>query len=335
MESIYFTSFEVIRSYHLFMPQKYGLLRNRIDRGSHNFLDWQEFEESILSDDDVRSVERGKVFRVLSSIFFRILRTLGRGFGMKAPFQIPIKAHEEVRIAILGGPSFRRCPDFILKGSKAAYLYDPSLPWVTQEQVVRFVEDTGISILFVSHPIFRDRLQPLLKQCQVHFIAEAVNPDRYQANKSKTIDILAFGRKLQSHHQSLLQGLPDRIIYRHEWLDSREDFITALSEARIVINFPRSVTDENMDVDALTMRYFQSFASKALVLGQCPSLLEELFGYNPMITVDLNDPCGQIKAILSNFSNYQGLIEKNYEMLINHHTYSHRWGQMKAIIKSE
>lgn len=317
------------------MHLKYGLVRNWSDRASHNYLDFQEFEDSILLDKEVRSIERGKVFRVLSSILFRILRTLRRSFGMKAPLEPPINAKEEVRIAILGGPSFRRCPDFILRGTKVAYLYDPTPPWVTQEQVVRFVEDTGISILFVGHPIFRERLQPVLNECRVHFIAEAVDPNKYSANESKTIDILAFGRKLESYHQSLLQGLPDGISYHHEWLDTREDFITAMGAAKMVINFPRSVTDKTMDVDALTMRYFQSIASKALVLGHCPPILEELFGYNPMVTVDLNDPCGQIKTILSNFSDYQSLIEKNYEMLINHHTYSHRWEQMKAFINSE
>jgi hypothetical protein len=317
------------------MHFKIGLVRNRCDSDSHNFLDWQEFEESILCDNEVRSVEGGRINGFFASIFFRTMRIVGRGLGMTAPFEIPINAKEDVRIAVLGGPAFRRCPGFIFSGRKVAYLYDPTLPWVTEKQVVSFVEDTGISILFVSHPVFRDRLQPVLKKCQVHFIAEAVDPSKYKENETKSIDILAFGRKLESYHQALLQGLPAGISYHHEWLDTREDFITAMGSAKIVINFPRSVTDETMDVDALTMRYFQAFASNALVLGNCPSILVELFGYNPMIIVDSDDPCGQIKSILSNFSDYQALIEKNYEMLINHHTYSHRWGQMKAIINSE
>ena len=89
-----------------------------------------------------------------------------------------------------------------------------------------------------------------------------------------------------------------------------------------------------MDVDMLTMRYFQSFASKALVLGHCPDLLKELFGYDPVVEADLEDPCTQVTDILDNYSAYQGLVERNYKTLLEGHTFSHRWGEMKRVLLS-
>lgn len=44
----------------------------------------------------------------------------------------------------------------------------------------------------------------------------------------------------------------------------------------------------------LTMRYFQAIASKSLILGSSLPLLNELFGYNPVIEANLSDPCGQV-----------------------------------------
>jgi hypothetical protein len=313
----------------------FGLVRNQFDTGGHNFQDWQEFERSILEDLEVHSIKRSAPLRFLSSVAFRILRRAGRRLGMKPPYNLPVRSRHGLRVAILGGLSFQRCPDFILKGNKAAYLYDPTPPWASTDEVVRFVEDTGIANLFVSHPKFCEQLQPHLNRCRVHFVAEAVDPRDYLPDLEKTIDLLSFGRVLGPYHKALVEGLSPDINYQHGWLNSREDLKNAMGAARIIINFPRSLTESNMDVDMLTMRYFQSFASKALVLGRSPSLLKELFGYEPMIAADLDDPCGQIMDILSNFSSYQELVERNYTTLIEGHTFSHRWQEMKRILTHE
>jgi hypothetical protein len=314
---------------------KFVLVRNQADPDGNNFPDWQEFERSILRDCEVSGIKRRRLTRLLFSVMFRLMRRIGRRLGIQPPYNLPVKARIPMRVAILGGLSFKRCPDFILPGTKVAYLYDSSLPWSTTEQMVRFVEDTGISVLFVSHPTFRDRLQPHLQSCEVHFVPEAVDPGAYLSNEKKTIDVLSFGRALKTYHHALLTGLPPEVRYRHGWVESRDDLIRAMGAARIIINFPRSLTDETLDVEMLTMRYFQAFASRALVLGRCPPILKDVFGYDPVIAADLENPCSQIQDILRDFSSYQGLIDKNYQNLIARHTYGHRWQQMKSILNDE
>ena len=129
--------------------------------------------------------------------------------------------------------------------------------------------------------------------------------------------------------------MPNTIKYHHGWLDTREDLINSLGRAKIVINFPRSFTEPELDVEMATMRYFQSMASKALVLGHCPPLLKEVFGYDPIISVDHSNPCEQVIDLLNHYSNYQELIEKNYQTLTSHHTFWHRWLAMKEILMDE
>ncbi|MBT8038318.1 MAG: glycosyltransferase [Verrucomicrobiae bacterium] len=317
------------------MMNQFGLVRNQADPESINFDDWQEFEKSVLKDQEIHSIKRSQPTRVLSSVVFRLLRKSGRLIGMKPPYDLPVKSKYAIRFAILGGLSFSRCPDFILKGAKAAYLYDATQPWVTVDAVTRFIEDTGISVLFVSHPTFCQRLQPRLKGCRVYYVPEAVDPNEYLNDEVKTIDLLSFGRVLKSYQNDLLTGLPPEVKFQHGYVKNRSDLKKAMGSARIIINFPRSLTDENMDVDMLTMRYLQSMASKALLLGRCPSILKDLFGYDPVIAADFSNPSQQVQSILSDFSTYQELIEKNYQTLIAGHTFWHRWLEIKKILNDE
>jgi hypothetical protein len=60
--------------------------------------------------------------------------------------------------------------------------------------------------------------------------------------------------------------------------------------------------------------------------------MKELFGYNPVVEVNMDDPAGQIADILSNFENYIELIERNYNKAINEHTWGKRWESIVSIM---
>jgi hypothetical protein len=85
----------------------------------------------------------------------------------------------------------------------------------------------------------------------------------------------------------------------------------------------------------LTLRYLQSIASKALIVGHAPPLLVELFGYNPVIEADFADPCEQIRGILRDYDAYRELLDRNYEVLTTRHTFQHRWAEIKAILSTD
>jgi hypothetical protein len=316
------------------MP-RYGLLRNEIGRDTICFENFREFENSILADPDVAPIERGFITRYLSSVLFRIQRKFGSIFGKKPPYSVPLESNFHWRIAILGGLAFRRCPDFIRAGKKAAFLFDPSPPWTTIDEIKSFVEDTDISVLFVPHPDVCDELNGVLRNCRVFYIPEAVDPSVYNCECPKSIDVIAFGRKYSPHHQALLEGLDSSVIYHHQWLETREDFLTALAKSKIAMNFPRSITEDNCEIEMATMRYFQAMSSKALLIGHCPKVLKDLFGYDPVIKADFDDPCGQIHDILNRFEDYVPLIERNYQTLLQGNTYWHRWQAIKQKLEEE
>ena len=324
--------FKVAFFIHRIMP-RYGLVRNEIGRDTNSFEDFREFENSVLADPEVVAIENGPITRRAYSIIFKLYRRLGRSLGLRPPFQLPNNSSFDWRIAILGGLAFRRCPNFVFNGKKAAYLFDSFEPWTSAENIKRFVEDAGISVLFVSHPDCADELDSLIETCRVYYIPEGADPDGYQADAPKTIDLIAFGRKNYPYHNALLKELDPKIVYQCGWLDTREDFLDALAASKIVINFPRNMTEDNCEIEMLTMRYFQAMGTKSILLGHCPKLLKDLCGYDPVIEVDMQNPGAQAQDILDNYEDYTPLIEKNYKSFIQGHTFSHRWNRMKQVLE--
>ena len=108
-----------------------------------------------------------------------------------------------------------------------------------------------------------------------------------------------------------------------------------MAKSKISICVPSSIThpDRSGNIETMTVRYLQSMVSKCLILGRAPKEMITLFGYNPVIEIDSEDPEGQIISIINNYSNYFGLIEKNYQTVLEKHTWNKRWAEIKLLIK--
>jgi hypothetical protein len=114
---------------------------------------------------------------------------------------------------------------------------------------------------------------------------------------------------------------------------TRQDFIAGLAKTKISICVPSSVThpERSGNIETMTIRYLQSMVSKCLIVGHAPKEMIDLFGYNPVIEIDFTNPVGQIESILNNYNSYTALIEKNYNEVIQHHTWQCRWEQIKMV----
>ena len=64
--------------------------------------------------------------------------------------------------------------------------------------------------------------------------------------------------------------------------------------------FPCSLThpERSGPVETVTHRYFESMASKCLIIGHAPRELIDLFGYNPAIEMQANHEFKQLQALL-------------------------------------
>jgi hypothetical protein len=208
--------------------------------------------------------------------------------------------------------------------------------------IVSFILAYKINYLFVNSHQVTLTLQKLLSNTKIHWIPEAIDPDSYVYSENKTIDVLSFGRKYDRYHEVIHPYLTsNNRIYLFEKVKGevifkkRSDFIEALGNSRISICFPSNIThpERSGDIEVMTIRYLQSIVSKCLVIGKAPDEMIQLFGYNPVIEINWDNPVDQLDAILTNFDQYKILIEKNYETVINNHTWLHRWDLMKHSFK--
>ncbi|NOU47300.1 MAG: hypothetical protein HOO86_09585 [Bacteroidales bacterium] len=224
---------------------------------------------------------------------------------------------------------------------RSIYLFD-ALPGV-HDKIVHFVRFFRINNAFISSSIATEILNKKLGFKQFHWIPEGINPQeyRYYTPEEKNIDVLAIGRKYDIYHNNIRQFLEDNNkTYLYEKtkgklvFPTRTDFIEGMARSKISICVPSSIThpERSGNIETMTIRYLQSIVSKCLIVGHAPDEMVKLFGYNPVIEINHANPVEQIDYILKNYNAYLPLIEKNYQIVIQHHTWDNRWNQIKTII---
>jgi len=157
------------------------------------------------------------------------------------------------------------------------------------------------------------------------WLAEACDPDEYpfpQRLVDRPIDVLELGRRHEPYHRSItppLSAAGSHHLYlkdsQRRMFPTRQELMQVWENTKISICFPKSTTshDRSGGVETVTFRYFESIASRCLIVGHCPSELEEIFGYNPVIEVDHADSAQQLLDILNTINDYQGLVDRNYQ----------------------
>jgi len=321
------------------------LIVNHFPYATINDFDLHECEKAILSDVIV------KPFIPLSPLYLRILKMFSKFLGLfnynhirdtpKYLLDNPLSDSNHV-ITLLLGPDFNKYfqYSYFTSNNRSIYMFDA---WPCHHNsIVSFILAYKINYLFVNSHQVTLTLQKLLSNTKIHWIPEAIDPDSYVYSENKTIDVLSFGRKYDRYHEVIHPYLTsNNRIYLFEKVKGevifkkRSDFIEALGNSRISICFPSNIThpERSGDIEVMTIRYLQSIVSKCLVIGKAPDEMIQLFGYNPVIEINWDNPVDQLDAILTNFDQYKILIEKNYETVINNHTWLHRWDLMKHSFK--
>jgi hypothetical protein len=168
------------------------------------------------------------------------------------------------------------------------------------------------------------------------WVPEAVDPHQFDGTKSlveRKIDVLELGRKYDQFHDAIRHELERaHKVHRFERVKGQIIFPTAtafkrgLGDSKISVCFPSSIThpERSGDVETVTLRYFESFASKCVVAGHCPRELADLFGYNPVVEIETGRELEQIVDMLENIQNYQPIVENNYKRLLETSTWELR-----------
>jgi hypothetical protein len=165
------------------------------------------------------------------------------------------------------------------------------------------------------------------------WLPESVDPAAYQCGiplANRAIDILELGRKFDVFHDRLAPVLADAgMSHLYEKVKgeiifpTRDGLVSGLANSRVSICFPQSLTNPERcgKVETVTLRYFESMASKCLIVGKCPLELQDLFGYNPVVEVD--DPA-EVMDVVRNIEDYQTFVDQNYQKLLEVGTHSVR-----------
>lgn len=305
-----------------------------------------EFERTILLYSKIIKAPQASYF--WSRAFHRIWQYLANvDFGRKIYLCICrlFFFRKDDFFIVLMGPKFQKCfPYFLRKGEKNCYLFDA---WpVNTKKIIRFINDFNVDRIFVSSSQATRDLNLLLKENKCYWIPEGINPDEYYflPFHEKDIDVLSIGRKFQKYHE-LIQVPLSNSNYNYEYASSLEShifpdrgvFLNGLARSKILICFPRNVShpEQAGHYETLTIRYLQAMLSKCLIVGHAPQELIELFKYNPVIEVEMDHAFDQLNEILKHYLDHNDLIERNYQEVLNNHTWRNRWDEIYRIIISQ
>jgi len=213
------------------------------------------------------------------------------------------------------------------------------------ERWAAFFERHRVRLAFFSARQSAEYFSARLPKMEAIWLPEATDPSEYDPSvpwAQRHIDVLELGRKNDVFHEKIAKSLAEagrvhlfervkgQIIF-----PERSDLISGLAHSKISICFPCSQThpERSGSVETVTHRYFESIASKCLILGHAPQELIDLFGYNPVIEVQKESPFDQVEHLLRNPGVLQDLVDQNYNRLLEVGTWKHRVETVIAVLE--
>jgi hypothetical protein len=327
---------------HVLMDLLLG--KNEIQHVSHDTV--SEFESSILLDSRVRGVRpTSSSVPGMGLWFYKAVDKVNSISDSKIKTTLPVvtrgKSTREF-LAVLMGTELEKCfPYFLFPGRKSIYVFDA---WRNASaRLKNFVETCEVNFLFVTSSQTVERYRASVGDCAVFWIPEGIDPSNYGSRPfaERTIDVLHVGRRYDEYHEMIVEPLRHlNKVYLYEKqrgdliFPTRAGFIDGLSRSKVSICVPYSISHAPRPgaTETMTARYLQSMASRCLVLGHAPDEMVRLFGYNPVVEIDMANPVEQIINILDHYSDFEPLIRRNYEAVTRHHTWSHRWKAIADIL---
>lgn len=258
-------------------------------------------------------------------------------------------AVKALQLAGAGRLRFRRCDEPVFfqinhPWSNGVYPYHLRHPVITYsfdcwpnvyDQWENFFVHVRPNVAFISA---KGSVLELSRRCPgiaFNWLPEAISPAEFSPCRSllaRNIDVLELGRRHRRYHEKIKAAVAARSM-RHVYSTfggqgdfPRDQIIQMYSDAKVVICFPRSITNPEQagTVETTTLRYFEAIASGCVLLGHCPQELYDLFGYNPVIEADLDDPVRQLTEIIGNIASFEVITAKNLACLLDVWTVDHQ-----------
>ncbi len=176
------------------------------------------------------------------------------------------------------------------------------------------------------------------------WMPEATDPEEYDASRTwskRDIDVLELGRKSDRFHESVVGPLASAgRVHLYEKVKGqvvfpgKAEFFDGIARSKMLVCFPSSQThpERSGTVETVTHRYFEGMASRCLLVGHGPQELTDLFGYNPVVEMQAGREAEQIEEILRDPESLAGLVERNYQRLLEVGSWTTRAQETLAVI---
>lgn len=300
-----------------------ALVTSRLMEDRHDFIDLRSLEEGCLRYTKWEAKPGPVLFRPVkvSSRLYASLDTVLR------PFVSKIRLSDVV--VSLGLPYrhyfFGKTFPYFTLGSKLRVLWTWDAWEPKLEYIAALARDAKIDLLLVSSLQSSVLLGSMLKDfCDVHWVPEGIDVSEYKVKpwNEKKIDVLSFGRSLPRYKDAIKGAIAKGLnCVFDQWFATKEELVFVLADAKISICFPKAVTDPEAagHISTVTLRYLQSMAAKCLIVGETPADAQQMFGYDPVVSIDWRDPVGQLSDIIAHPDRFISLIERNFVEVTSRH----------------
>ena len=189
-----------------------------------------------------------------------------------------------------------------------------------------------------------------LPRTRFHWLPEAIEPEWMDPSRpldARPIGVLELGRRLESFHDAITPALK-RAHVTHVYSKAGEQLFpgsdgvrTAIADSRVLVCHPKSMTHPGGprgagSIETVTQRYFEAFASRALVVGHCPSELRDLFGFDPVIASGepTESVIERLAEIAQNPERFQAHADRCYERCLEVGTFDARARTMLEVLSA-
>ncbi len=263
----------------------------------------------------VRTAQRNQSTELFAKVLAksRVLRTLGRRTNTLSI--VPVNGLSEYM-------TFPVC----YFGNLATYCFDC---WPNRyDEWIAFFRRHRPVVAFISAKASVEYMQRHLPEMDFVWAPEATNPEAYDDHipiEARGIDLMELGRRNDSFHDQVRPALAEdgrvhlfeRIKGEKIFSNDRKRLVEGLANTKLAACFPATMTHGYTGgVETMTYRYVQAMAAGCLPIGHAPQELIELFGYNPVVQIDLTAAARDVRAILDRIEDWKPLIRRNRQRLL-------------------
>lgn len=231
---------------------------------------------------------------------------------------------------------------YALRHPLVTYSFDlwPAL-WDDWQQVFEYVRP---KTAFISAKGPLAEMQKRVPGIDFRWLPEAVDPAGFDPSLSlaaRPIDVLEMGRTFSAFHERIRGPLASgRKVHQFPVPGliaptPYQEVVSTYGRAKMTVVFPRAIShpEQAQGVETSTFRYFECMASKTLMFGHCPQELMEIFGYNPVVEANLQNPAEQLlRDILPRIPDFQALVDRNHAALCSTWTVHHQARAIRAAL---